>query len=64
MLTCQLPEPDPTSVRPSRFSHIVLQSNGNLDAMLNWYKTVLHCKPILEIPGMGGFLTMKSITVS
>ena len=57
MLTCQLPDPDPVSVRPSRFSHIVLQTNGNLDAMLDWYKTVLHCKPILEIPGMGGFLT-------
>lgn len=57
MLTCQLPEPDPVSVRPSRFSHIVLQTNGNLDEMLNWYKTVLRCKPILEIPGMGGFLT-------
>ena len=57
MPICQLPEPDPVSVRPSRFSHIVLQTNGNLDAMLDWYKTVLHCKPILEIPDLGGFLT-------
>ncbi|MDE0064232.1 MAG: hypothetical protein OXP09_18670 [Gammaproteobacteria bacterium] len=29
MLKCQLPDPDPISDRPSRFSHIVLQTNGS-----------------------------------
>ena len=51
-----LPETEPASVRPSRFSHIVLQTS-NFEPMANWYKNVLRAKPILEIPGMGSFLT-------
>jgi catechol-2,3-dioxygenase len=47
METAHLPEPDPPHLRPTRFSHIVLQT-PQFDAMKAWYKTVLSAKPMLE----------------
>lgn len=47
MTTAQVPDPHPPSMRPSRFSHLVLKS-GQKDAMVAWYKTVLQAKPMFE----------------
>jgi 2,4-dichlorophenol 6-monooxygenase len=47
MATARLPEPDPPHLRPSRFSHLVLQS-PRFEEMVAWYKTVLRAKPLLE----------------
>lgn len=47
MTTAHLPEPAPPHLRPSRFSHLVLQT-PQFDAMTRWYKTVLSARPVLE----------------
>jgi catechol-2,3-dioxygenase len=47
MATARVPEPAPANLRPSRFSHLVLQT-PNYQAMVQWYKTVLSAKPMLE----------------
>ncbi len=47
MKTAHLPEPDPPHLRPSRFSHLVLQT-PQFQEMTAWYKTVLSAKPMLE----------------
>jgi 2,4-dichlorophenol 6-monooxygenase len=47
MATARLPEPDPPHLRPSRFSHLVLQT-PQFEAMTAWYKTVLSAKPMFE----------------
>ena len=55
MATAHLPEPDPPHLRPSRFSHLVLQT-PHFEAMTAWYKTVLAAKPMFE-NGFVCFLT-------
>ena len=47
MATAHLPEPAPPGLRPSRFSHLVLQT-PNFPAMTAWYKTVLSATPMFE----------------
>jgi catechol-2,3-dioxygenase len=47
MSTAHLPEPAPAHLRPSRLSHLVLQT-ARFEAMKRWYKTVLSAKPVLE----------------
>lgn len=47
MATARLPEPDPPHLRPSRFSHLVLQT-PQFEEMKAWYKTVLRAKPVFE----------------
>jgi catechol-2,3-dioxygenase len=47
MATARLPEPDAPQLRPSRFSHLVIQSPRFGD-MVAWYKTVLRAKPMFE----------------
>jgi len=47
MATAHLPEPDPPHLRPSRFSHLVLQT-PHFEEMTAWYKTVLSAKPMFE----------------
>lgn len=47
MATARLPEPGPASLRPSRFSHLVLKT-AQFDAMTDWYKTVLSARPLFE----------------
>jgi catechol-2,3-dioxygenase len=47
MATAHLPEPTAPQLRPSRFSHLVLQS-PRFAAMTAWYKTVLSAKPMFE----------------
>ena len=47
METAHLPEPHPPHMRPSRFSHLVLQT-PQFDEMTNWYKTFLNAKPMFE----------------
>lgn len=47
MSTAHLPEPHPPQLRPSRFSHLVLQT-PQFAAMTAWYKTVLSAQPMLE----------------
>lgn len=45
--TALLIEPNPPQVRPSRFSHLVLQT-PQFDAMKAWYKTFLSAKAMFE----------------
>ena len=47
MATAHLPVPDPPQGRPSRFSHLVLQS-PRFREMVAWYKTVLRAQPMFE----------------
>jgi len=47
MATARVPEPDPPGQRPTRLSHLVLQS-ANWEQMVAWYKTVLRAKPMFE----------------
>lgn len=47
MPTAQVPEPQPRRLRPSRFSHLVLQT-PQFQEMTAWYKTFLGAKPMLE----------------
>ncbi len=47
MATARLPEPAPPHLRPSRFSHLVLQT-PQFEAMTAWYKTVLSARPMFE----------------
>jgi catechol-2,3-dioxygenase len=55
MATAHLPEPGPPQLRPSRFSHLVLQT-PQFDEMTAWYKTFLSAKPMFE-NGVVCFLT-------
>jgi len=48
-MTAHMPEPDPISVRPSSFSHLVIQTPQFKD-MVAWYKTVLGAKAMFENP--------------
>jgi catechol-2,3-dioxygenase len=54
-MTARVPEPAPPHLRPSRFSHLVLQT-ARFDAMVAWYKTWLSAEPMLE-NGVVCFLT-------
>jgi catechol-2,3-dioxygenase len=54
-MTARLPEPAPAHLRPSRFSHLVLQT-ARYDEMVAWYKTWLSASPMLE-NGVVCFLT-------
>ena len=47
MANAHLVEPAPPPVRPSRFSHLVLQS-PKFEEMTAWYKTFLSAKPMFE----------------
>jgi len=47
MAIAHLPEPEPPHRRPSRFSHLVLQT-PQFEEMTAWYKTVLSAKPMFE----------------
>jgi len=47
MTTAHLPEPAPPHLRPSRFSHLVLQT-PRFEQMVAWYKTVLSARPMFE----------------
>lgn len=47
MKTARLIEPAPQGQRPSRFSHLVLQTS-RFREMTDWYKTFLNAKPMLE----------------
>ncbi|MCA9511721.1 MAG: VOC family protein [Myxococcota bacterium] len=47
MAPARIPEPAPRHLRPSRFSHIVLQT-PRFEEMTAWYKTVLSARPLLE----------------
>jgi catechol-2,3-dioxygenase len=47
MSTAHLPEPPPSQLRPSRFSHLVLQT-PQFEKMTAWYKTVLSARPMFE----------------
>ena len=47
MATARLPEPAPPHLRPSRFSHLVIQS-PRFPEMVAWYKTVLGATPMFE----------------
>jgi catechol-2,3-dioxygenase len=47
MTTARLIEPDPPHQRPTRFSHLVIQS-PRFAEMTDWYKTVLRAKPLFE----------------
>jgi catechol-2,3-dioxygenase len=47
MATARLAEPAPPELRPSRFSHLVLQT-PQFEEMTAWYKTVLSAKPMFE----------------
>ena len=55
METAHLPEPAPKHLRPSRFSHLVLQT-ARYAEMTAWYRTVLSAKPMFE-NGVVCFLT-------
>jgi catechol-2,3-dioxygenase len=55
MATACLPKPEPQHLRPSRFSHLVLQT-PQFEEMTTWYKTVLSAKPMFE-NGIVCFLT-------
>jgi catechol-2,3-dioxygenase len=46
-MTARVPEPAPPNQRPSRFSHLVLQT-AQYDEMVAWYQTWLSAKPMLE----------------
>ena len=54
-MTAHLPEPAPPQLRPSRFSHLVLQT-PRFAEMTAWYKTWLSAKPVFE-NGLVCFLT-------
>jgi catechol-2,3-dioxygenase len=45
--TARLVEPDPPHLRPTRFSHLVIQTS-RFEEMTAWYKTVLRAKPMFE----------------
>jgi hypothetical protein len=47
MDTAHLPEPAPPHLRPSRFSHRVLQT-AQLEATTAWYEIVLSARPMLQ----------------
>ena len=47
MSTARLIEPEPRHTRPTRFSHLVLQSRHFAQSVA-WYKTVLRAKPMFE----------------
>jgi len=47
MATAHLPEPAPPHLRPSRFSHIVLQT-PHFEEMTAWYKAALSAKAMFE----------------
>ena len=47
MNTARVPEPHPPSMRPSRFSHLVIMTS-RWEEMVAWYKTVLLAKPMFE----------------
>jgi catechol-2,3-dioxygenase len=55
MATAHLPTPSPSHLRPSRFSHLVLQT-AQFEAMKAWYTTVLSARPMFE-NGVVCFLT-------
>jgi catechol-2,3-dioxygenase len=55
MTTASLPDPQASHLRPSRFSHLVLQT-PQFNEMTAWYKTVLSAKPMFE-NGVVCFLT-------
>jgi catechol-2,3-dioxygenase len=46
-MTARVPDPAPPRLRPSRFSHLVLQT-AQYEAMTAWYKTWLSARPMLE----------------
>lgn len=46
-MTARVPEPAPRELRPSRFSHLVLQT-ARYEEMTAWYKTWLSARPMLE----------------
>jgi catechol-2,3-dioxygenase len=54
-MTARVPEPAPPQLRPSRFSHLVLQT-PRYEEMTAWYKTWLSAKPLFE-NGLVCFLT-------
>ena len=54
-MTARVPEPAPPQLRPSRFSHLVLQT-PRYEEMTAWYKTWLSAKPVFE-NGVVCFLT-------
>jgi catechol-2,3-dioxygenase len=54
-MTARVPEPAPRELRPSRFSHLVLQT-PRYEEMVAWYKTWLSAEPMLE-NGVVCFLT-------
>jgi catechol-2,3-dioxygenase len=47
MVSAHLPEPAPTHLRPSRFSHLILQT-PQFPEMTAWYKTALSAEPMFE----------------
>lgn len=47
MATARIPDPDPPHLRPTGFSHLVLQT-AHWEEMVAWYKTVLRAKPMFE----------------
>ncbi len=54
-MTARVPDPAPRALRPSRFSHLVLQTT-RYEEMVAWYKTWLSAEPMLE-NGVVCFLT-------
>jgi len=46
-MTARVPDPAPPHLRPSRFSHLVLQT-ARYEEMTAWYKTWLSARPMLE----------------
>lgn len=46
-MTARLPEPAPPNLRPSRFSHLVLQT-PHYQEMVAWYQTWLCARPMLD----------------
>jgi len=54
-MTARVPEPAQRELRPSRFSHLVLQT-PRYEEMIAWYKTWLSAKPLFE-NGLVCFLT-------
>jgi catechol-2,3-dioxygenase len=47
MATARVPDPAPPHLRPSRFSHLVLQT-PRFEEMKAWYKTWLSASPMFE----------------
>jgi catechol-2,3-dioxygenase len=54
-MTARIPEPAPPHMRPSRFSHLVLQT-ARYEEMVAFYQTWLSAKPMLD-NGVVCFLT-------